>query len=305
MDEELDRRPGTGDFVGPGGVIHKSVHDLRLEGDGTEHLAVIYLVGGASRMPLLHRKLETIFGSRLFDVQIVGMEPTEAIVMGLARHQPLDRIELRNPNWAVQAEFANGRSTPDVVEVYQPYAPLMRMGLRATTSNYRTCVPVPADCRGGNLSMVFRPMTGRQGERWDTEQLPPGVDAIDVVITLFGDVAVWAGSQRLFSDQRTPFSLSDGMDWLPKSWQQRWREEIHRTTTGSTRIDGTDSAPAATGRRASCESANAPARQSCIRVSQLRQPADTVDHREGRVHHAQPGARDHVRIEADVGRERG
>ena len=52
-----------------------------------------------------------------------------------------------------------------------------------------------------------------------------GLD-LDVVITLFGDVAVWAGSQRLFADQRTPFSLSGGMDWLPKSWQQRWREEI-------------------------------------------------------------------------------
>jgi hypothetical protein len=52
------------------------------------------------------------------------------------------------------------------------------------------------------------------------------VDAVDVVITLFGDVAVWAGTQRLFAERRTPFSLSDGVDWLPKSWQQRWREEI-------------------------------------------------------------------------------
>ena len=155
------------------------------------------------------------------------MEPTEAVAMGLPRYQSLDRIELRNPNWAVHAEFSNGAVSPQHVEVYEPYAPLMSMRPTATTAIYRATVEIPEHYRSGSVSMVFRPVIESAGHRWPAEHIPKGSESIDVYITLFGDVGVWAGDDRLFSDQRAPFTRSgDAGDWLPKSWRERWREEI-------------------------------------------------------------------------------
>jgi hypothetical protein len=221
-----DQRPGTDVLKRRGGYI-SFLHEMRLDDDALEHLDVVYLVGGASRMPVLQKRLREIFGHLLFDIRTVGIEPEFPIALGLARHQPADRIEMRNPNWAIDAEFVDGKAGKCTVPIYEPYAPLMKLGLRSQTSAYTTKVPIPGSHRGRDVSVVFRPVLRATGERWGPMRMPDDATELEVIISLFGDVGIYARDERLFADKRSPFAKSDGAaDWLPKGWAETWREVV-------------------------------------------------------------------------------
>lgn len=222
---ETDQRPGTDVFRNKAGHI-KYVRNLRLEDDGLEHLDVVYFVGGASRMPLLRDRMAEIFGSKLIDLDLIGLDPVQAIVLGLAMHQPLDRVELRNPNWAVNLVIGDGHGAKQqLVPVYEPYAPLMKVGPMAQSPYHVATVRLPR--KASTAWLEFQSVLGKKSERWSAVKLPSTAEEVKITITLFGDVAMWVGSERVYVDERSPFAARDGsVDWLPKGWRENWREIV-------------------------------------------------------------------------------
>ena len=223
--DETDQRPGTDVFRNKAGHV-TYVRNLRLEEDGLQHLDLVYFVGGASRMPLLRDRMAEIFGAKMIDLDLIGLDPVQAIVLGLAMHQPLDRVELRNPNWAVNLVLGDGRGKKQqLVPVYEPYAPLMKVGPMSQEPSTSTTIPLPR--KASTAWLEFQSVLGRKSERWSTVSLPASAEEVKVTITLFGDVAMWVGNERVYVDQRSPFAArDDSVDWLPKGWRDNWREMV-------------------------------------------------------------------------------
>ncbi len=174
---EGDRAPGTSVLrYGDNGEVLSKLSTLQLESDGIEHLDLVYLIGGGSRIPALRLAFTRIFGDRLFDLEVVGLDTVESVVLGLARHQSLGRIELRYPNWGVRAHLrcADGRAV--MAYMYEPWAPvykldpwdprartgtpcLCRRRLKGARSRCRSCLSLNRGGSGGHPSQS-RP--GRQ-----------------------------------------------------------------------------------------------------------------------------------------------
>lgn len=162
--------------------------DLYLEDDGLEHIDTVILVGGASQMPMIQREFQRIFGSRLEDPSRYGLDPVEAIVIGLARHAALESLDYGYPNWEVSAELT-GSSGQSVVEFYDPYAPVMELGL-TTKAVYRSEQPISRGAR--TCQLVLRRVAPGEGARWGGVDLPRGTTALRLELSLLGDIRLSA-----------------------------------------------------------------------------------------------------------------
>ena len=166
---------------------------LHLEDDGVEHIDTVILVGGASQMPMIQREFQRIFGSRMEDPSRYGLDPVEAIVMGLARHAALESLDYGYPNWEVSAELT-GPSGQSVVEFYDPYAPVMELGLttRAVYRSERPISPGTQTCR-----LVLRRVAPGEGARWPGVDVPRGTTGLCLELSLLGDIRLSAVGDRL------------------------------------------------------------------------------------------------------------
>ena len=218
-------RGGEGDPQ-PGGVTLRldangsftDVRGLRLGSDGLEHLEHVFLVGGASKMPSIRDRFETELQFRVLDPAVFGINPVQAVVLGLGRHEQIDRLELRYPNWQVIANLAGSMAETAEVQLYEPYAPTFKLTLDGPTSTYSYAAKLQEGVRWGSVSLEFRPVAKEAGEIWPPVALPAGTSSLTLKIDLFGSVTLLAGSVDLYPTMVSPFAL-DGRpraDWLPK-----------------------------------------------------------------------------------------
>jgi hypothetical protein len=198
------------------------------------------LVGGAARMPFLLDKFRETLKDKLIELDVVGLDPVHPIVLGLARHQQLDRVALRYPNWAVQAILAKDGQEPVATEVYQPFAPLFKMSYRGATAHHQQVIDIPPSHRGGTVQLSFRPVVKSPGEQWPPVTLPTEVERVVFSVDLFGNVFLVAGKKRLYADRTSPFALRDDgrprSSWIPEAWREKktigtmgeesWRYEL-------------------------------------------------------------------------------
>lgn len=161
---------------------------IRLQDDGLEHLDRVILVGGASQMPMLRREFELIFGSRLEDPARYGLDPIEAIALGLARHEALESLDFGYPNWAISAHVS-GPSGTATHELYDPFAPVFKLGAR-TTSVY--CVTTPLEPGAMSCRLVFRRVAPGKGVQWSEVTVPAGAIALRLDLSLLGDIRLSA-----------------------------------------------------------------------------------------------------------------
>lgn len=185
----------------PGEVIMranpvKTVAMLRLEQDGLEHLDAVVLVGGASRMPMLRAAFERHVGRKIVNPDVYGLEPEAAIALGLARHERLESLDFGYPNWSIEAQVGGLASGPQVVTLYDPFAPTFRLGPgvgQGTTALYRATRSLPpgaSTCR-----LVFRRVAPQERQGWDEVPLPHGARTISLELSLLGDVRVKAAGE--------------------------------------------------------------------------------------------------------------
>lgn len=161
---------------------------IRLQDDGLDHLDRVILVGGASQTPMLRREFERIFGSRLEDPARYGLDPVEAIALGLARHEALESLDFGYPNWAISAHvsFPGGAATHDL---YDPFAPVFKLGAR-TTSVY--WVTTPLEPGATSCRLVFRRVAPGNGVQWSEVKVPAGTTGLRLDLSLLGDIKLSA-----------------------------------------------------------------------------------------------------------------
>jgi len=214
---EFDPQPG-----GPVVECHPdgrfvSVSQLQLIGDGQEHLDSVFLVGGGARIPRLQEKFRSIFGERLLDLELYGVDPVTPIVLGLARHQPLDSIQLQYPNWAIDAVISG---QPDPIQLFEPFAPIYDFDWSKPVS-FRSTVTLAASSAPRTIALQFRPV-GKPGKSWPPVSIGVAGQVLDLRIDLFGNVRLTANGRELYADRpAAPWKSADSPDrpaWLPAKW---------------------------------------------------------------------------------------
>ena len=228
----------------PGGVTvsldedgnFQDVRGLRLGSDGQEHLDHVFLVGGASRMPAIRDRFGNELRSRMLDPAVFGIDPVHAVVLGLGRHEQLDRLELRYPNWQVVAVLASPDGRGSEIQLYEPFAPTFRLTMDGPTATYAYTAELADGVNWESASLEFRPVVRAAGEVWPAVALPEGATSLTLKIDLFGSVTLLAGGVDLYPKMVSPFAL-DGRpraDWLPKKQPDPAMPEfcIHGATRG-------------------------------------------------------------------------
>lgn len=201
------------------GFLGPRVERLTLADDAAAIIRNVVLLGGASRMPLIRERFEQLLGDRMMDPAIVGTDPVHAIVLGLARHQRIDRLDIRYPNWGVNAHVTKRDGSRVKCALYEPWAPAFRIDGKRGTSAYRYCVVVPDGGAGGTIELGFQPVTQSSGERWPPVTIPAAATELTFSVDLFGRVQLTAGGVDLYPGRQAPFALKPPAPWLPKGWR--------------------------------------------------------------------------------------
>ena len=158
--DEFDPAPGTIEFEEKQRGVIRRLTQVGLEDDGVAHLDGVIIVGGASRMPKLTEEFERIFGDKLRDPGLLGIEPIETVVLGLARNESLASINRMYPNWGVSLVFTTDTDQREI-EVYQPFAPAFAVR-GGRTSTYRLTV-LSQKVGRGTVALAFRQVGGQDG----------------------------------------------------------------------------------------------------------------------------------------------
>lgn len=215
-----DRFPGTTVLrYDANGFIESRVGELRLDDDGRQQLRNVVLLGGASQMPLVRDRFERLLGDRMVDPAVVGTNPVHAIVLGLARHQRIDRVDIRYPNWGVNAHVRKRDGTRVRCSLYKPWAPAFRIDPVRGTSKYTYKVRVPEGGAGGTIELGFQPVTRSDGERWPAVKVPAAATEFTFNVDLFGRVELRADGTDLYPGRQAPFGQQAPAPWLPTGWQ--------------------------------------------------------------------------------------
>lgn len=229
-----DPQPGSATYWQDGDGRFKTIHALNLNDDGREHLDSVFMVGGASRMPFLQQRFEQQLADRLFDAEVFGVDPVRVVALGLGRHEALDRIELRYPNWQVVALIAADGEQREI-ELYEPFAPIFQLTPHGPTATYNNTVSLPSNVDWKTVSLEFRPVSRTQGEKWPARSLPVACESLTLSIDLFGSVTLTGSGAEIYPDLTSPFAL-DGRpraDWLPRRKRAVEREFcIHSVRRG-------------------------------------------------------------------------
>jgi hypothetical protein len=193
------------------------ISQLELNGDGQEHLDAVFLVGGGTRIPRLQEVFGAVFGARLLDLEVYGMDPVTPIVMGLARHQRLDSVQLQCPNWSVEA-IVSDEAEP--ILLFEPYAAVYEFDWSGTVSMHSTATlvagPVPR-----TLKLAFR-QVGQKGTEWPPVSIGPDQQNLDLRIDQFGNLRIAANQREIYADHlAAPWKVPDSPErpaWLPPEW---------------------------------------------------------------------------------------
>jgi hypothetical protein len=221
-----DRKPGTALLeCNPPLFAVRHVTDLDLDHDGREHLDVVFLVGGASQLPLVQRRFRELFGSKVLDLELLGLDPVIAVSLGLARHERIEALELRYPAWQVGLALDDGDGHWQEVELYEPYASTFSIGA-GRVSWYTTVVPLPTDAGGLRASLTFRRVGSTSGTAWPPRPVPPGTSSLKFRLSLLGDIELSCpdGTQLYPEKPAAPWKprgLPVSADWLPRQWNER------------------------------------------------------------------------------------
>ncbi len=211
-------QPGT-PYLSTSPIV--SISSLHLRDDGLRHLDHVVLVGGASQMPMIRNEFASIFGSRLEDPAIYGLDPLAAVALGLAQHQALEALDFGYPNWAISASVKSS-SGNEQLDLYTPFGPIFKLQTSNSRFVYTTEVAVPSDATSCQLE--FRRVAPGSGRAWPEVPLPAGTHGLRIELSLLGDIRLeaCAGAERhrLYSDHdAAPWKIGDAKHpgWLPKS----------------------------------------------------------------------------------------
>jgi hypothetical protein len=184
-------------------VVDGDVINLSLATDGPSHLDTVCLVGGASQMPFVREGFRRIFGDRVVEQEFLGSDVIETVVLGLARHDDLDRIDYRYPNWGIEGVFRAGASEANVV-LFEPYSPTLELTYFGPGEQYRKVVDIPPGFQGGFVEVNFVPIVRRSGIKWPQTRLPRDAKSLRITIDYFGRVRLWADDVPLFWSNGEP-----------------------------------------------------------------------------------------------------
>jgi hypothetical protein len=179
------------------------VINLKLATDGPSHLDTVCLVGGASHMPFVRAAFARIFADRVVDSEFLGSDVIETVVLGLARHEDLDRIDYRYPNWGIDAVFQAG-GLESKVALYEPFTKTLELTRFGPGEQYRRVVDIPHGFHSGTVAVSLAPVVRRNGVVWPQTPLPRGSRTLTITIDYFGRVRVWAGSTPLYWEHGEP-----------------------------------------------------------------------------------------------------
>ena len=199
----------------------RKISDLHLDDDGEDHIDHVVLVGGASQMPMIRREFVRIFTARLEDPSVYGLEPLDAVALGLAQHEALEALDFGYPNWAIAVEVtATPGHEPATIDLYSPFAPIFKLRMQGSTTVYAATAPLPAGARA--LRVVFRRVSPGEGVAWHEVLVPQGSTAVQLRLTLLGDIEVAAattsGRVDLYPELPVaPWKTGSAThpDWLP------------------------------------------------------------------------------------------
>jgi len=209
----------------PGGSIVERYSDgrflpvsqLELDGDGRNHLDAVFLVGGGVRIPRLQDVFGSVFGDRLLDLEVYGMDPVTPIVMGLARHQRLDSVQLQCPNWSVEALVSDH---PEPVLLFEPYAAVYEFDWSGTVSLHSTAT-LGAGSEPRTLKLAFR-QVGQKGTEWAPVSIGAAEEELDLRIDQFGNLRIAANHVEIYADHpAAPWKAPGSPErpaWLPPEW---------------------------------------------------------------------------------------
>ena len=201
------------------------VTELGLHDDGREHLDAVFLVGGASQLPLVQRRFRELFGTKVLDPELLGLDPVTAVALGLARHEPIEALELRYPAWQVGVVLADGNGYRQEHDLYEPYASTFTIGA-GQVSWYTAELPVPLSTGSLTASLTFRQVGRPDGTAWTARAVPPGTARLQFRLSLLGDIQLSSPEgQQLYPDKPAapwkPPDLPVSADWLPRHWSER------------------------------------------------------------------------------------
>jgi hypothetical protein len=227
--DEHDPAPGTVNFEELTKGAVRRLSEIGLRDDALLHIDTVVLVGGATNMPMIGQLFRSIFGDRVIEPEIVAIDRTAIVAMGLARPKPKATTNLRFPSWGVSALF-RGDGVDAEVPVYEPYAPTFHV-LHGATSEYSYRVAVPTEAQ--TVALVFRPVGQGEGTGWPRVQVPIKTQELLFEMDLFGRIQLSAGGADLYggvaANLKAPWSPAeaDGLaTWLPP-WKKRdWWTDV-------------------------------------------------------------------------------
>lgn len=223
-----DPAPGTVDYLDAGGGV-RSLVDMDVSSDAREHLDAVVLVGGASQMPMIRAVFERQFAGLLRDPQFVGLDPVQAVVLGLARQHRLSASNLRYPNWGVSAIFKVPGGPDLSVPLYEPFAPSFDVK-NGFTSVYRRDATTPPGAT--HVAIAFREAGTDRTQMWPPVPLPDSSATLSLGLDLFGRVSMSADGRPLYVDgssQPTPWQTAEAYalpSWVPPGRKTDWYKDL-------------------------------------------------------------------------------
>ncbi len=226
---EFDPAPGTIDFDEPTKGRVRRLTEVGLRDDALEHIDTVVLVGGGTNMPMIDSLFKEIFGERVIQPEIVGIDRSAIVALGLSRPKPPGMANLRYPSWGVSALFATGNGEQEI-PLYEPFAPTFHVH-RGVTSVYSHAFVVPTDAH--SVALVFRPVGG-SGTRWPSIRLRPEIDRLTFQMDLFGAIRVLTPADEdllgsLPERPQAPWSPSESdtvAAWLPPWRKPEWWVDV-------------------------------------------------------------------------------
>lgn len=226
---KLDPAPGTVDFDEPSKGRVRRLTEVGLEDDAIQHIDHVILVGGATNMPMIEEMFRGIFADQVIQPEVVGIDRSSIVALGLSRPKPSGMSNLRFPSWGVSVAFARMEGETEV-PVYEPFAPSFAIS-SGVTSTYSYELDVPDGAH--SASLVFRPIGG-SGTRWPGMRIPPATTRLTFQMDLFGAIQVLgAGKIDLLASlpepMRAPWSPAESdaiAAWLPPWRKPNWWTDV-------------------------------------------------------------------------------